>query len=68
MLDRLNHPCIVRVYDLVTSGGQSAIILEYVDGTELERLLQDAEGRRLPWRQAVRLRKRFWRGWQSLTR
>lgn len=54
VLDQLNHPRIVRVYDLVTTGHSPAIILEYVEGTDLERLLRQSGGP-LPWRQAVRV-------------
>lgn len=51
VLDRLDHRHIVRVYDLVTSGEAPAIIFEYVEGQDLEKLLE--ERGQLPWRQAV---------------
>jgi len=37
---RINHPNIVRVYDITEIGGQPFIVMEYVDGISLRRLLQ----------------------------
>lgn len=37
-LARLNHPTIVRLYDLIGSGTDLLIVMEYVPGTSLDRL------------------------------
>jgi serine/threonine-protein kinase len=40
---RLSHPAIVQIYDLVTEGGDDAIVMEYVEGRTLAARL--ASGR-----------------------
>lgn len=40
-LARLEHPNIVRVYDYDQVDGLSFIVMEYVDGTNLDRILRD---------------------------
>ena len=37
---RINHPNIVQVYDITEIGDQPFIVMEYVDGISLRRLLQ----------------------------
>ncbi len=41
---RLAHPCIVRVFDTVSSGGQQAVVMELVEGRTLRQRL-DRDGR-----------------------
>ena len=36
---RLNHPAIVQIYDVLRQEGQDCIVMEYVEGTTLRRLL-----------------------------
>ena len=38
---RLNHPAIVQIYDVLHDGDLSYIVLEYVEGTSLRRLLDE---------------------------
>src|SRR5215210_4257890 len=38
---KLNHPAIVQIYDVLTEGDVNYIVLEYVEGTNLRRLLDD---------------------------
>src|SRR5690606_28128346 len=38
LLSQLNHPSIVKVYDLVREGDRLWLVLEYVDGFSLEEL------------------------------
>src|SRR5258706_2958621 len=38
---RLNHPAIVQIYDVLTEGDVSYIVMENVEGTNLRRLLDD---------------------------
>lgn len=47
---KLSHPAIVRLYDVVVERGELAIVLEWVDGCSLGRLLQALRerGLRLP--------------------
>jgi tetratricopeptide (TPR) repeat protein len=50
-LAQLNHPNIVAVYDQVTDGLEHYMVMEFVDGTTLEKLLTDRG--RLSVRQAL---------------
>jgi serine/threonine protein kinase/tetratricopeptide (TPR) repeat protein len=38
---QLNHPAIVQIYEFITEGEASYIVMEYVEGTNLRRLLDD---------------------------
>jgi serine/threonine-protein kinase len=38
---KLNHPAIVQIYDVLTEGEVSYIVMEHVEGTNLRRLLDD---------------------------
>jgi outer membrane protein assembly factor BamB len=44
ILATLSHPSIVQVYDYFSEGNRSYLVLEYVAGTDLERLLNQTEG------------------------
>jgi len=46
---RLNHPAIVRLYDVLAGGGDLALVLEYVEGASLRALVEwlAARGERL---------------------
>ncbi len=46
---RLSHPAIVRLYDVIADRAELALVLEYVDGTSLRRLVEvlRATGERL---------------------
>jgi serine/threonine protein kinase len=46
----LNHPHIVQIYDLVRTADQDVIVMEYIEGDTLDRLV----GRGLPLRDAIR--------------
>jgi serine/threonine protein kinase len=46
----LNHPHIVQIYDLIRTADQDVIVMEYVEGDTLDRLV----GRGLPLRDALR--------------
>lgn len=48
----LNHPNIVKVYDVSTSGGVYYIVMEYVEGITLKEYLR-RRGQPLTWREAV---------------
>ena len=52
VLGELDHPHIVRVYELTTRDEIPAIVLEYVDGSDLAKRLEDGP---LPWQDAVRI-------------
>src|SRR5436305_5634330 len=41
MAAKLNHPAIVQIYDVLTEGDESYIVMEHVEGTNLRRLLDD---------------------------
>jgi outer membrane protein assembly factor BamB/tRNA A-37 threonylcarbamoyl transferase component Bud32 len=44
ILASLNHPGIVQVYDFFSESDRSYLILEYVDGKNLDAILGDTEG------------------------
>jgi outer membrane protein assembly factor BamB/tRNA A-37 threonylcarbamoyl transferase component Bud32 len=44
ILASLNHPGIVQVYDFFSEGDRSYLILEYVDGKNLDAILGETEG------------------------
>ncbi len=48
----LNHPNIVTIYDLVTDGPSPVIVMEYVEGEPLDRLIGS---RRLDLKQALHI-------------
>ncbi|MES1240221.1 MAG: protein kinase [Acidobacteriota bacterium] len=51
MAAQLSHPAIVQVHDFVAEGGTDHIVMEYVDGPSLRRLLRSgpmSPGRALP--------------------
>jgi serine/threonine protein kinase len=41
---RLSHPVIVQVFDLVDAAGCDYLVMEYVEGTRLDRLLAEIDG------------------------
>ena len=44
ILAALSHPGIVQVYDFFSEGARNYLILEYVDGKNLEAILTETEG------------------------
>ena len=44
ILATLNHPGIVQVYDFFSEGDRSYLVLEYVDGKDMEATLNETEG------------------------
>ena len=57
LLGRLRHKNILRVEDLVEVDGQTAIIMEYVDGLDLKQLIDGLQERRqrLPAKVALQI-------------
>lgn len=43
ILASLNHPAIPKIYDYFTEGIRSYLVLEYIDGEDLEALMGDTE-------------------------
>ena len=58
---QIHHPNVVQILDLGKIGGEYAIAMEFVDGTDLERLLQGAReaGRVIPLNVAVGILRRI---------
>jgi eukaryotic-like serine/threonine-protein kinase len=52
ILATLSHPSIPRIYDYFTQDERSYLILEFVEGKDLETLLADSQGF-IPYRQVV---------------
>lgn len=50
-LARMSHPSIVKVHDFGEHDGSPYLVLEYLPGGTLKRLL----GKPMPWQQAIRL-------------
>ena len=46
---RLSHPNVVQIYDLRTEGDEFSLMLEFVEGTSLGKLMKDREPSRLKW-------------------
>jgi len=44
ILAGLNHPGIVQVYDYFSEGNRNYLIMEYVDGKDLEAMLAETDG------------------------
>jgi serine/threonine protein kinase len=44
ILGGLSHPCIPHIADYFTKGDRSYLILEYVHGRDLEKLLEETQG------------------------
>jgi outer membrane protein assembly factor BamB/tRNA A-37 threonylcarbamoyl transferase component Bud32 len=44
ILATLNHPAIVQVYDYFTEGDRSYLVLEFVQGKDMEAVLAETEG------------------------
>ncbi len=44
ILATLSHPMIVQVYDYFSEGNNSYLVLEYVDGQDLEQIIEETEG------------------------
>ncbi|OQY21810.1 MAG: protein kinase [Chloroflexi bacterium] len=44
ILATLNHPGVVRVYDYFSEGDRNYIVMEYIDGKNLEEVLAETEG------------------------
>jgi outer membrane protein assembly factor BamB/tRNA A-37 threonylcarbamoyl transferase component Bud32 len=44
ILASLSHPGIVQVYDFFSEGDRSYLVIEYVDGKDLEAVLAETEG------------------------
>ncbi|MGW8251275.1 MAG: serine/threonine protein kinase, partial [Anaerolineales bacterium] len=44
LLATLDHPAIPRIYDYFTHNDRSYLILEYINGKDLEAILNDTEG------------------------
>lgn len=58
---QIHHPNVVQILDLGKIGGEYAIAMEFVDGVDLERLLQGAReaGRVIPLNVAVGILRRI---------
>jgi eukaryotic-like serine/threonine-protein kinase len=44
LLATLNHPAIPKIYDLLSSEDKSFLIMEYIEGKDLEAILNDNQG------------------------
>ncbi len=44
VMDRLDHPNIVTLWDFIEQGGQYFIVMEYVDGTTLHHIIKQSKG------------------------
>jgi serine/threonine protein kinase/outer membrane protein assembly factor BamB len=44
LLATLNHPAIPKIYDLINFEDRSYLVMEYIEGKDLEALLNDSQG------------------------
>ena len=42
ILATLNHPAIPKIYDILHSGDRSYLVMEYIEGKDLEAILNDS--------------------------
>jgi eukaryotic-like serine/threonine-protein kinase len=52
LLAKLNHPNIVQIYDYIESDGQLALVMEFVDGQNLQQHLREhiaSNAQRMQW-------------------
>lgn len=54
-LARLTHPNIVKVTDYGEYEGRPYIVMEYLPGGTLKKLLKERDGKPFPWHEAIRL-------------
>ncbi len=57
ILAKLDHPNICRLIEFFPDGQNYAIVMEYVEGTELKELLQEQPNGLIPFDQAFRIAK-----------
>ncbi|MFB3092067.1 MAG: serine/threonine-protein kinase, partial [Dehalococcoidia bacterium] len=57
-----SHPHIVTVFDLGEEQGQPYMVTELMGGGDVEGLMEDAEGHRLPLEQAIKIAQETCRG------
>ncbi|HJX33855.1 MAG TPA: protein kinase, partial [Desulfatiglandales bacterium] len=57
ILAKLDHPNICRLIEFFPDGQNYAIVMEYVEGTELKELLQQQSNGLLPFDKAFRIAK-----------
>jgi serine/threonine protein kinase/formylglycine-generating enzyme required for sulfatase activity len=57
ILAKLDHPNICRLIEFFPDGQNYAIVMEYVEGTELKELMQQQPNNLLPFDQAFRIAK-----------
>lgn len=53
MMTELDHPGIVKVHSLFENQGQLYIVMEFVDGTHVEKLIRDSKNQPFPLNVAV---------------
>ena len=53
LLAKLNHPNIAQLYSFFKDGNEFFMVMEYVPGKTLEKLIQERGA--LPWRRAVEI-------------
>ena len=57
-----SHPHIVSVHDLGDHDGQPFIVTEFMEGGDVEGLIEQADGHRLPVQQVINIAKETCRG------
>jgi eukaryotic-like serine/threonine-protein kinase len=57
VLARIDHPNVVRLNSVVVEGGQLFLVMQYIDGNSLDRLIEGyrAQGKFVPLEEAVRI-------------
>jgi len=57
VLARIDHPNVVRLNAVVVEGGQLYLVMQYIEGNTLERLIDGyrAQGKMIPLEEAVRI-------------
>lgn len=55
ILAGLNHPNIVKILDFGEQGDMPYLVMEYIAGHTLKKMLMDRRGVPVPWREAARM-------------
>ncbi|NTV37924.1 MAG: serine/threonine protein kinase, partial [Anaerolineales bacterium] len=55
ILAGLNHPNIVKILDFGEQGDMPYLVMEYIAGHTLKKMLKDRRGVPVPWREAARI-------------
>lgn len=51
----MSHPNIVTIYDIGNAAGKMYIVMEYIEGKSLDKIIDEQKGKGLPFRQVLHI-------------